>query len=107
MQKSAATSGNQGQLTARKGGRLLLAKGTILSGSARRGPGVRSLQSSGQGTGTPGSAHLQEYTVGGGEDPEDGGGRRDDGAARKRCSDYRHGFKIMIFFFKITGKMES
>ena len=68
MQKSTATSGNQGQLTARKGGHLLLAKGTILSGSVHRGPGVQSLQSTGQGTGTAGRAHLQEYTVGGGED---------------------------------------
>ena len=65
MQKSTATSGNQGHLTARKGGHLLLAKGTILSGSVHRGPRVQSLQSRGQGTGTPGSAHLQEYMVGG------------------------------------------
>ena len=92
MQKSTATSGNQGQLTARKGGHLLLAKGTILSGSVHRGPGVQSLQSTGQGTGTAGRAHLQEYTVGGGEDLAEGGGRWDDGVARKRCSDWRHGF---------------
>lgn len=81
MQKSAATSGNQGQLTARKVDASFLPRGTILSGSAHKRPRCAGLQSSGQGTGTPGSAHLQG--VHSGEDQEEGGGRRDDEVAKK------------------------